>query len=263
MLLSDRPRTPYEKPIAHEVICQLRFPTILSINSTDPAEFQEQIRGAFPQYARQQETPPPTITSGGPEPQIVQQQPVSNYHFLSKDGRWKLNLTQNFFALSTLQYAGWEDFAAHLDQPLAEFIRIYHPAYFQRVGLRYRNLISREKMGLEDIPWTELIAPAYLGPMQEADIWENQVSSCTQDFSLQLGSSCQAKVHAGLVRLSNRPNNVQNDPEIKFILDLDLAMYGNLNCNLAPGALETLHGHATPLFEGAITDRLRSAMEPN
>ena len=26
MLFSDRPRTHYEKPLAHEVICQLRFP---------------------------------------------------------------------------------------------------------------------------------------------------------------------------------------------------------------------------------------------
>ena len=30
---------------------------------------------------------------------------------------------------------------------------------------------------------------------------------------------------------------------------------------LAAGALETLHGHSTRLFEGAVTDRLRDAME--
>ena len=40
MLFSDRPRTHYEKPLAHEVICQLRFPTILTINNTEPADFQ-------------------------------------------------------------------------------------------------------------------------------------------------------------------------------------------------------------------------------
>ena len=41
MLFSDRPRTHYEKTLAHEVICQLRFPTILSINNVEPADFQE------------------------------------------------------------------------------------------------------------------------------------------------------------------------------------------------------------------------------
>ena len=30
MLFSDRPRVHYENAVAHEVICQLRFPTILS-----------------------------------------------------------------------------------------------------------------------------------------------------------------------------------------------------------------------------------------
>ena len=44
MLFSDRPRTHYEKAPLHEVICQLRFPTILSINSKEPADFQELIR---------------------------------------------------------------------------------------------------------------------------------------------------------------------------------------------------------------------------
>lgn len=52
MLFSDRPRTHYEKTLAHEVICQLRFPTILSINNVEPADFQERIREDFPQYAR-------------------------------------------------------------------------------------------------------------------------------------------------------------------------------------------------------------------
>ena len=52
MLFSDRPRTHYEKPLAHEVICQLRFPTILTINNTEPADFQEAVREDFPQYAR-------------------------------------------------------------------------------------------------------------------------------------------------------------------------------------------------------------------
>ena len=37
MLFSDRPRTHYEKTLAHEVICQLRFPTI-QLHSMFPFE---------------------------------------------------------------------------------------------------------------------------------------------------------------------------------------------------------------------------------
>lgn len=103
MLFSDRPRSRYENAPAHEVICQLRFPTILTINSVEPADFQEAIRAEFPQYARRQDVTPPKVTGlGGPNPKVEQQPPVTNYHFLSADGKWKLNLTENFIALSTL-----------------------------------------------------------------------------------------------------------------------------------------------------------------
>ena len=262
MLFSDRPRTIYRNAPAHEVICQLRFPTILTINNVEPANFQEAVRDAFPQYIRRQEAAPPRITGlGGPNPQVEQQAPVSNYNFLSADGRWKLNLTRDFIALSTLAYSGWEEFARHLDKPLASFIKLYQPAYFQRVGLRYLNILSRSKLGLEGTPWAELIAPAYTGPLREPDAVEENFLNCGCDLVLKLDSSCQAKIHAGPGKLKAAPNAPQ-DPETNFIFDMDLSMGGNVPCTLSAGALETLHGHAGRVFEGAVTDRLRAAMEP-
>ena len=257
MLFSDRPRTHYEKTLAHEVICQLRFPTILSINNVEPADFQERIREDFPQYARKQDVLPPQIVNGKPEPQP----PVTNYHFLSQDGRWKLNLTKDFIALSTLSYPGWEEFARMLDKPLAAFIQLYKPAYFQRVGLRYLNLISRTALGLEDTPWRQLIAPAYLGGLAEEDLHEDKILSCRYDGQMNLGSSCAAKIHAGTGRLKVNNPNVPQDTEIKFILDMDLSMGGSTPCGLAAAALETLHGHSARVFEGAVTDTLRDAMK--
>lgn len=256
MLFSDRPRTHYEKTLAHEVICQLRFPTILSINNVEPADFQERIREDFPQYARKQDILPPQIVNGKPEPQP----PVTNYHFLSQDGRWKLNLTKDFIALSTLSYPGWEEFARMLDKPLAAFIQLYKPAYFQRVGLRYLNIVSRTTLDLEDVSWRELFTPAYLGPMAEADLAEDRVVNCGCDTQFKLDSSCTAKIHAGIGRLKTNIPNAPQDPEVKFIFDMDLSMGGNTACGLAAAALETLHGHSSRVFEGAITDRLRDAM---
>ena len=256
MLFSDRPRTHYEKTLAHEVICQLRFPTILSINNVEPADFQERIREDFPQYARKQDVLPPQIVNGKPEPQP----PVTNYHFLSQDGRWKLNLTKDFIALSTLHYPGWEEFARQLDKPLAAFIRLYKPAYFQRVGLRYVNIFSRARLGLEGARWAELFSPAYTAPMQEAELPEDRFLNCACDLTLKLDSSCQAKVHAGPGVVKRNAPGVPQDPEVKFIFDMDLSMGGNTACGLAAAALETLHGHSSRVFEGAITDRLRDAM---
>ena len=259
MLLSDRPRSHYDRAPVHEVICQLRFPPILSINQHEPADFQDEIRDAFPQYARQEDIPAPKLSGlGTPNVQVQSMPPVTNYHFLSIDGTWKINLTRDFIALSTLRYPGWEEFARHLDRPLAAFIRLYGPAYFQRVGLRYRNIISRKRLGLEDSAWKELFAPAYAGPLGEDDVAEERVKQYGCDLTLQLDSSCQAKVHAGPGVI--KTGGGQQDPEIKFLLDLDLFMSGNTACTLAAAALETLHAHADRVFEGAITDTLRDAM---
>lgn len=261
MLFSDRPRSHYPNSPAHEVICQLRFPTILTINTVEPADFQEAIREDFPQYARRQDATPPKVSGlGGPNPKVEQQPPVTNYHFLSADGKWKLNLTKDFIALSTLRYTGWEEFARHLDKPLAAFIKLYKPAYFQRVGIRYINLFSRQKLGLEDVPWAELFAPAYTGALREPDVREDQVASCGCDLVLKLDSSCQAKIHAGPGRIQNNVPGAAQDPEVKFIFDMDLSMNGQTPCTLAAAALETLHGHGTRVFEGAVTDRMRDAM---
>ena len=261
MLFSGRPRTQYRNAPAHEVICQLRFPTILTINTVEPADFQEAIRAEFPNYARRQDVTPPKITlvSGG-APKVEQQPPVINYHFLSADNQWKLNLTKDFIALSTLHYTGWEDFARHLDKPLAAFIKLYKPAYFQRVGIRYVNLFSRQRLGLEDTPWEELFTPAYTGVFREQDIREDQVLNYGCDMTLKLDSSCRVKIHSGPGRIQNNAPGAQQDPEVKFIFDMDLSMNGQTPCTLAAAALETLHGHGTRVFEGAVTDRTRDAM---
>lgn len=256
MLFSDRPRTHYENAPVHEVICQLRFPSILSINETPPAKFQEAVRAQFPQYAQRQDPVPP-----GPGGET--RQPVNNYHFLSENGAWKLNLTQDFIALSTLRYDCWEDFAQRLDKPLAAFIQLYQPAFFQRVGLRYVNLFSRTALGLAGTPWAALFAPAYTGPLREEDVREESMAACGLDFVVRLDSSCAAKIHAGpgLIR-QNIPKDQPQDQEPKFILDMDLSMGGNVSPSLSAGALETLHGHAGRVFEGALTDVLREAMGP-
>ena len=123
------------------------------------------------------------------------------------------------------------------------------------------NLFSRRDLGLEGTPWRELFTPPYLGPLAEEDVPEERLVQSGVNFSLRLDSSCQAKVHAGpgLVK-STQPGAVQ-DNEVKFVLDIDLSMGGELSPMLAAGALETLHGHAAPLFEGAVTDVLREALE--
>lgn len=258
-MFSNQKRCRYGAHQLAEVICQLRFPEILSIEANAPVEFQEAIRADFPQFLRRQETPAPRIT-GAPGNMTLQNQPaVINYQFASADGIWRVNLTGKFISLSCSQYTTWEDFAGKLDKPLAAFIQVYKPAYFERVGLRYLNFISRSQLGLEGVPFSELIAPCYLGPLAEEDVAESASTRCSVDAELGIRGGCRVKLHAGpgLVKRGG-----QEDKEVKFIFDQDLFMPGKLQLNLVAGALQTLHSQADSIFRGAITERLHAAMEP-
>lgn len=255
----DRERYQYRKRQLVEVICQLRFPTILSIGAREPVDFQEAIRREFPQYKRLQEQPAPKVSGTPGHMKVEEAQTVINYQFLSADGRWKVNLTNSFIALATPAYTRWEDFAAKLDMILAQFIPIYQPAYFERVGLRFINVISRRDLGLEGVPFRELIQPGYLGLLGEDDVNEQSFARSGQDIELQLSGGCRVKLHAGPGMLQR---GKVKDEEVKFILDNDVFMLGKLPMNQCAPALNTVHIQADRLFAGAITQQLHQAMEP-
>lgn len=254
----------YTRPPLVEVICQLRFPTILSIGAKEPAEFQEAVRAEYPRYAARAEYPAPKVTGvGTANPAVQQQPPVTNYNFLSQDGKWKINLTNGFIALSTVGYTQWEDFAQRLDKVLAQFIRTYQPAYFERIGLRYVNAVSRRAMGLEDMLWDDLIQSPYVGVLGEPDVDEKTVTKCSLDVEMPLEDGCRLKLHAGpgmLKRGGQNAQNVENEP--RFILDGDFSAAGNLSGEQVPAKLEAMHRWAVRLFQGAITRELHDAMGP-
>ena len=242
-----------------EVICQLRFPEILMINEKAPAEFQEAIRSDFPQYTCRKETPIPKIIGAPGNFSLENQHSTMNYQFVSADGAWRVNLTSKFLSLACTRYTRWEDFAKHLDKPLAAFIQIYKPAYFERVGLRYLNFISRKKLSLEGTPFSELFQSQYLGLLADEDVPEHTALRNSVDAELSIPGGCRIQLHAGpgVVKLNGKQDN-----EIRFIFDQDLFMNGNIPVNVSAGALETLHSQAYYVFRGAITDTLFEAMEP-
>lgn len=258
-MYSTEPKYIYNNNQLAEVICQLRFPEILTIGANAPVDFQEAIRMDFPQYSARQEAPAPKISGTPGNLQLENQRPTINYQFVSADGQWRVNLTSKFISLSCAHYTDWETFAKKLDTPLAAFIRVYKPAYFERIGLRYMNFFSRKELSLESTPFSEMIQPAYLGLLSDAEIQEASCNRCSVEAELSIKGGCKAKIHSGpgLVKRNGQPDN-----EVKFILDIDLFMGGNVPVNYSAGALETLHSQAYPIFRDAITDTLHEALEP-
>ena len=255
MLFADNDRYAYVRSPLIETICQLRFPTILSIGSTEPAQFQESIRSDYPRYVARQEQQPPKLVNG----KLEQVPAITNYNFISSDGRWKVNLTKDFIALSTLSYTRWEDFAQRLDKILALFIQIYQPAFFERIGLRYVNAFSRNRLGLEGELWDDLINSPFIGVLSEPDVDETKTSKCSLDVEVNLGEQRHMKLHAGPGLLGDG----KKDPEPKFILDGDFSVVDKeIAAARIAGDLDALHDYAVRLFNAAVSQELRDAMGP-
>ena len=258
-MFSHEQRCIYRNNQIAEVVCQLRFPEILTIEANLPVDFQEAIRKEFPQFSSRKELPAPKIAGAPGSLQVQKPEPVTNYQFTSADGRWRVNMTSRFISLSCSCYRCWEDFAGKLDLPLVAFIKTYQPAYFERVGLRYVNFISRKELDLEGTPFRDLIQSCYLGLLTEDDVSESASTRNSVDAELKIRGGCRVKIHAGpgFVRRGGKP-----DSEVKFVFDQDLFMTGNIPINGSVGALQTLHSQADSIFRGAITHRLHEAMEP-
>ncbi len=259
-MFSNEERVIYAKNQLIDVVCQLRFPTILSIGTKEPADFQDEIRDVFPRYTVRHESLPPKVVQVPGQPARVEaQKPVVNHQFTTADGAYRINLTPGFISLSCSKYTCWENFARMMDKPLAAFIRLYQPANFDRVGLRYLNAFSRQDLDLEGTPWKELLEPAYLGLMASEDVPETAFARATQDVDVAIPGGCRLKLHAGpgMVKRGS-----QQDQEVKLILDLDVYMTGNIPVNLAAGSMQTAHAQAGSIFRAAITDTLHDAMEP-
>lgn len=258
MLFAQYERYQYARPPLVEVICQLRFPTILAIGAQEPAAFQEAVRRDFPQYAARQEQLPTKVVRKGNTASLEAQKPITNYNFVSQDGRWKLNLTQNFIALSTVGYQRWEDFATRLDQPLAQFIQIYQPAYFERIGLRYVNAVSRQRLGLEGQLWDDLIQSQYIGILGEPDVEESEIAKCSLEVDTPLVGGYRMKLRTG----PGLVGGGKTDKEVKFVLDADFSTAGKMTAEAVPEKLERMHRFAVCFFQGAITKELHEAMGP-
>ena len=258
-MFSQERRCVYQNNQLADVICQLRFPEILSISANLPVQFQEEIRSEFPIYSSRTEQLPPKFEGIHGNLRIANQPAIINYQFSSQDNTYRINLTSRFISLSCNNYTCWEDFAKRLDKPLAAFIRIYKPIIFERIGLRYLNAISRESVCLTDFQFNELIHPMYLGILVDEEINETQTNRSGVDAEFAIRGGCRAKIHAG-PGLVNR--NGRQEKEVKFIFDQDLSMSGNIPANFVAGAMETLHNQAFSIFRNAITDVLHNAMGP-
>ena len=261
MLFPDVKRVIYRKNPLDLVICQLKFPPILRIDKDPPAEFQDYVRKEFPNYSEKNELTmevPSGIKDRIPHElfsELLHIPSTKNYEFSSENRQWKINLTRTFISLTTNRYRVWEDFKERLQIPLTALTRTYSPAHFSRIGLRYRDVIRRSALGLDDVSWTELLRPQILGVLIDSQISES-MQNLESVYQIALSDRESA------VRVFTRLARDRNSNEICYMIDSDFFKARKTLTDDVIGKLDYFNAHAFRLFRWCITERLHQSMEP-
>jgi uncharacterized protein (TIGR04255 family) len=253
-LFPPSPRVLYRKAPLLQVICQLRFPPILRIEGELPAEFQERIRKPFPLFQRAvnpllPQLPPEIVQALGP------QLGSAGYQFRTEDGTSTIALTPESLSLSTQSYPRWERFREQLRLPLSALTGIYQPSFFTRIGLRYQNLINRERIGLTSVPWSRLFRKEILGELALKEFEENLLDA---KRVLRINRPSRGAI----VLLQHGLSKVQGIDELAYIIDFDFSSANKVEVDHAESFLDTLHEGIGRAFRWCITDELHNALEP-
>ena len=259
MLVPQAQRVVYRNNPLVEVVCQLRFPTILKIDTDLPVIFQEAIRSRFPIYM-------PTVEHAhnveltdvnGQTDARISHTTTTNHAFISEDRKWRVNLTSSFIALSTLDYTRWEDFRGNLFEPLKALIEVYSPAYFSRIGLRYTDAIDRIGLGLSTSKWSSLVKPEMLGMLASTQIPESVIQQANQVIKLRFDDEKTMVINVGLGDAEGR-----NSPCLIIDIDTFVADSSPASMDSALEVLDSIHAPVSNYFQWAIRPDLQKALNP-
>jgi len=253
-------RVHYRRNTLKSVICQLRFPTILKVETSLPADFQECIRDAYPHFQERQAPQGsgiPTDFQGVIPEELQQLFPKGGRHFdfASVDRNKSITLNKDFLSLTTAEYTTWDNFVSDLKGPLDALNRIYRPALFSRIGLRYQNQILRSDLGLEDTSWSDLINARMAGVLADVNVGPH-VIECLQVSTVNL------EEQFGFVRIQQGLSYDQDEDEQVYIIDSDFFIDQAQEVGNELNVLGHFQRQAGHFFRWAINRRLHDAMAP-
>jgi uncharacterized protein (TIGR04255 family) len=255
MKFPESQRVSYNRNPLVEVICQLRFPKILRLETEPPVNFQESIRSEYPVLNTSRiEIPFLSNPQSNMSPMMISQ--GLTYEFLDKESKYKLVLSSDFIALSTSDYTKWEDFRERFSRAIELLILNYSPSHFTRVGLRYQDLIVRSEIGIESYEWKSLLQSSILGAFVDDDLPEKDVVEAFSVFACRLDNA-DSLLH---VRYGLAQKN--ESKELGYLIDADFHTENLTEINDVNRILDYFNREAGNFFRWCITDRLQQALQP-
>ena len=180
------------------------------------------------------------------------------FDFSSPDGIWKISLASEFLALTSTKYSRWEDFRKRLESITGILVDTYQIPRFERVGLRYRDLIRRSDLGVDGQPWSTLLRRELLGELVAAGFegLEQDAEGASREIVIRLDHpSEKVRLYHGFARL-------RDSEEVCYLVDADFFREGQTEKGDVREVLDKFNKQAGRLFRWCIGPGLHQAMGP-
>lgn len=223
--------TSYGRNFVTMAVCEVRFPTLLELETQPPVEIQAALRKDYPFYEPAHDV---SFQPGGLGQEAV-------YTLQSKDHRWQVTLKPSALAVGSKHYSGFDELKERVAKVLHATLKLLDTDFFTRVGLRYQNAIPTSKHGLEG--W---VNPALIG-LLSADVL-GDVDRCMQDvrgrtdvggYTLRHGLIAESKGDY-ILDLDLYAENVEAKDTAPLVEHMHTLCYSVFHWALGPKALEYL-----------------------
>ena len=244
----------YNKSPLKEVIFQVKFPTLLIIDQVKPADFQSRIIMDFPLYEENNSDIKELIINPVSDETQMNKTRMTNYVFTNASRKSRVILNNSSLTITTLEYTNWEAFSKLCYRILGFFKDIYKFPFFNRLGLRYINVIVKSEYNLVGLPWKDIVKPEYLGNMSNVD--DSSIRLFNMSSEIVDGTSrIIVKEKYGLVK-------IESSNEISFLADADYIYPSSREIKDVERLFESLHDESAGYIDRVVSNEVIERMEP-
>jgi len=252
MEFPEQERVVYDTNPLVEVVCQLRYHQVFAIDETVPAGFQRDLGSYYPKASTRVSN---TFQIGAGSPDARSSAQRTLYDFVTEQDDIRVTLASDFLAISSPDYRQWESFKGHIQAAMNALQRNYPIGGYTRVGLRYVNLIDRERLDL-DVKWDQLIRSSALGLLADEDVPIGDLTEHSNTSIFQLPNGKLA-LRQGL-RLKD------GQPDGSYVIDSDIFTDEGMVANDdVTDLLRQFNATARNAFRWLISERLHERLGPS
>lgn len=178
------------------------------------------------------------------------------FEFSNIDKSCKIILRRESVSIATPLYESWEEFKGNLDYFITNGLCQHLPKKaLSRVGLRYRDVINRSALGLDGVPWSQLLNKSIAPLFYDDDIRNSLVGGNTT-------ANIRLEDHPGMLLANYGLVTYNPTGEECYLIDSDFYIQGEFDYGAADEHLGVFNTKSRNFFQWAILERLYQALGP-